>query len=154
MEGRGRIQLEAWRFVIQDIGDVLLMHAAGEISLDYSLGFATSSEWWAFLPTWLQVWEGNVELSKTAFVRRLPSGKILTYRLLPESPVMTTIEFVLYARAQKSLRSGEFEIEALRRSVQVEIDRLELKQDRLLSGHGSYSRGRNARALIIRKSLR
>ena len=83
------------------------------------------------------------DLDYTTKVHQLPSEAMIICRLLPVSPMTTKLDCTVYTRNGNRSKSSELDVEALRFELQVEINRIELKQRELLNGSGNFKGGEN-----------
>lgn len=78
-----------------------------------------------FLSMWSKSEDQSQRICYTTIIRKLVSGTILTIRILPMSPVKTTLECVLYESG--SQKSAD-EVWGLKKAIQKETQRLALQQ--------------------------
>jgi hypothetical protein len=75
----------------------------------------------------------------TTIFRRLRPGQLLTFRLLPLTKATTGVECNLYAARFKNTTADQNRIPTLRKEIQLEIEKVELLQLKLLDGMGMLS---------------
>ena len=77
-------------------------------------------------------------LSHTELMHQLSSGRLLTLRLLPISATSTTVECNIYGGTLRHTTATRLEYDFLKKKVQLEIQRIELRQRELLDQNNQF----------------
>jgi len=108
----------------------MLIRVVGEL---FDLLSVVKAPRYSFLPARLCHGEGHLSIGYSATIRQLPSGGVLTLRVLPRTPKTTTVELCIYTKRTEEI-NAEPQYLSVKKDLQMAIKRIESKQIELMTG--------------------
>ncbi|KAL3417216.1 cytochrome P450 oxidoreductase [Phlyctema vagabunda] len=101
---------------------------------------STPTLWQSIVSQWQGTGTKEIKISPSATLRLLPTGQVLSIRIMPQSAFSATIQCDVYAQTAKSTKSLQRERQLYQESMERRVKELEDRQQELLAGEDGFAR--------------